>query len=204
MGTRGKKINIALEYMFKFRKFKRWFKEWYFIRHGIPRSILKNIQSVGFPILDIMGDFSCFGKLDMVNTAEGSVLGVARPCKFKVYPNASLTFKGRCGMSNTVIVATKSITIGNNVMIGGGCTIVDSDFHTMDYSKWFSPKDKELMERKEVQIGDNVFLGANCFILKGVHIGNGAVLAAGSVVTKNIPENQIWGGNPAKFIKNRE
>ena len=190
--------------MFEFRKIKRWYKEWYFTHHGISKSVQKSIQSIGTPILDIKGDFLCLGNLYIVNTVEDSVLGVARPCKFTVYPNASLTFKGRCGMSNTVIVATKSITIGDNVMIGGGCTIVDTDFHTMDYTKWFSPKDEELMERKEVVIGDNVFLGANCFILKGVHVGNGAVIAAGSVVTKDIPENQIWGGNPAKFIRNRE
>ncbi len=107
-------------------------------------------------------------------------------------------------MSNTVIVAAQSITIGDNVMIGGGCTIVDTDFHTMDYTKWFSPKDEEQMARNEVVIGDNVFLGANCFILKGVHIGDGAVLAAGAVVTKDVPAKQIWGGNPAKFIKNRD
>lgn len=190
--------------MFRFRKIKRWYKEWYFIRHGISWTIQKNIESVGLPILDIKGKFSCYGNLYIVNTVEDSVLGVARPCKFKVYPKASLTFKGRCGMSNTVIVAAQSITIGDNVMIGGGCTIVDTDFHTMDYTKWFSPKDEEQMARNEVVIGDNVFLGANCFILKGVHIGDGAVLAAGSVVTKDVPANQIWGGNPAKFIKNRD
>lgn len=44
-------------------------------------------------------------------------------------------------------------------------------------------------------------MGAHTIILKGVHIGKGAVIGAGSVVTKNIPENEIWAGNPAKFIK---
>lgn len=189
--------------MFKFRKIKRWYKRWYFYRHGISYGIFKNINSIGLPILDIRGSLLCNGKIDMINTVEDSTLCVSRPCKISVYPNAQLSFMGRCGMSNTVIIATKSITIGDNVMIGGGCTIFDTDFHSLDYRNWFTPMDEKLMERKEVVIGDNVFLGAYSLILKGVHIGNGAVIAAGSVITKDIPENQVWGGNPAHFIKNR-
>ena len=52
-----------------------------------------------------------------------------------------------------------------------------------------------------VVIGDDVFVGAKCIILKGVTIGKGAIIGAGSVVTKNIPARQIWAGNPAKFIR---
>lgn len=50
-------------------------------------------------------------------------------------------------------------------------------------------------------INDNVFIGARCIILKGVTIGSKSIIGAGSVVTKNIPEGEIWAGNPAKFIK---
>lgn len=50
-------------------------------------------------------------------------------------------------------------------------------------------------------IGDNVLIGAHSIILKGVTIGNNAVVAAGSVVSRSIPANELWGGNPAKFIK---
>jgi acetyltransferase-like isoleucine patch superfamily enzyme len=49
-----------------------------------------------------------------------------------------------------------------------------------------------------------VFIGARCIILKGVTIGEKSIVAAGSVVTKNIPEGEVWGGNPAKFIKKIE
>ena len=52
----------------------------------------------------------------------------------------------------------------------------------------------------DITIGDNVFIGMNCLIIKPVTIGNGAVIGAGSVVTKDIPEKAIVGGNPAKII----
>jgi acetyltransferase-like isoleucine patch superfamily enzyme len=54
-----------------------------------------------------------------------------------------------------------------------------------------------------VRIGDNVWIGANALILPGVSIGHNAVIAAGSVVTKEIGEGEVFGGNPARFIKRR-
>jgi len=56
----------------------------------------------------------------------------------------------------------------------------------------------------KVEIGSSVFIGMNTVIVKPVKIGDGAIIGANSVVTKDIPAYTIWGGNPAKFIKNRE
>lgn len=53
----------------------------------------------------------------------------------------------------------------------------------------------------KVHIGEHVFIGAGCTILKGVSLGNYCVIAAGSIVTHDVPGNEIWGGNPATFIK---
>jgi acetyltransferase-like isoleucine patch superfamily enzyme len=108
------------------------------------------------------------------------------------------------GMSNTTIVATKSITIGNNIMIGGGVTIVDSDFHSLNSLHWHTNADEKNMISLPVVIKDNVFIGMDSIILKGVTIGNNVIIAAGSVVSKDLPNNQIWGGNPARFIRNNE
>ena len=55
--------------------------------------------------------------------------------------------------------------------------------------------------RKEVFIGDNVFIGAHSTILKGVKIGKNSIIGACSVVTKSVPDNEIWAGNPAKFVR---
>lgn len=171
--------------------------------HHIP----KHVNSVGgVPIFRIKGKFQMDqqSKVTFVNNASWSTLGVSRRCKLTVYEKAELVLKGRLGISNTVIVATKRIEIGDNVMIGGGVTIIDSDFHSMDYHDWFTDNDAREMHSSPVIIGDNVFIGMNTIILKGVHIGDGAIIGAGSVVSKNIPSNEIWCGNPAKFVKRRK
>ena len=92
----------------------------------------------------------------------------------------------------TEIHAGKSVKIGNNCDISWDCCIMDRDYH-----KFCS--DTEVY--KETVIEDNVWLGCNVIVLKGVRIGEGSVIAAGSVVTKNVPPHSLAGGNPAKIIK---
>jgi acetyltransferase-like isoleucine patch superfamily enzyme len=96
-----------------------------------------------------------------------------------------------------------SIKIGDNVKIGGGARIYDTDFHSIDPELRINPKTDFINKQKlEVVIEDNVFIGAHATILKGVCIGKNSIIGASSVVTKNIPANEIWAGNPAKFIRN--
>jgi acetyltransferase-like isoleucine patch superfamily enzyme len=157
----------------------------------------------GMPIIEIKenGHFTFGDGLTMVNNQKFSTLGRITKCKLLVYSDANLTLGNNVAMSNTTIVATKEISIGNRVMIGGGVTIVDSDFHSMNADNWFTLKDETEMISLPVKIGNNVFIGMDSIILKGVSIGNNVRIAAASVVTQSIPDNQIWGGNPAKFIK---
>jgi len=164
----------------------------------------KNIVSFGLPYLDISKTARCtLGEgIVLVNSAKYSTLGKPNKCKFAIGQNAVLIIGNKVGMSNVTIIATKSIFIGNNVLLGGGVTIVDTDFHSLNPLHWFTPNDELHMKNASVAIGDNVFIGMDSIILKGVKIGNNVVVAAGSVVTKSIPDNQIWGGNPAVFIKN--
>lgn len=85
----------------------------------------------------------------------------------------------------------KNIQIGNDVVISAGVTIRDSDNHSINGKKFTKP----------VIIGDHVWIGINATILKGVKIGNGSVVAAGAVVNKDVAENTLVGGIPAKEIK---
>ena len=112
---------------------------------------------------------------------------------------AELVVGNNTGMSNCAIVAKQSVTIGNNVKIGGSVKIYDNDFHALDATERNFGSDKP--KCAPVVIKDGAFIGAFSIILKGVTIGENSIVGAGSVVTKNIPDNEIWAGNPAKFIK---
>lgn len=118
-----------------------------------------------------------------------------------VGPKGVLTIGDNVGMSNATIVADESVTIGNNVMIGGGVQIFDTNFHSTDPAIRTSGHETRAdVKTAPVVIGDNVFIGTNSIICKGVTIGDNAIIAAGSVIVKPIPSNETWGGNPAVRI----
>lgn len=95
--------------------------------------------------------------------------------------------------SNIKIRCTKKIEIGNNVAISHDVTIMDSDAHKMHMEGYESTQ--------PIIIGDHVWIGTRATILKGVNIGDGAIVAAGAVVTKNVPPNCLVAGVPARVIK---
>lgn len=86
-----------------------------------------------------------------------------------------------------------SISIGNNVAISENVTIWDSDVHEVLRDNY--------IRTSPVVIGNHVWIGTNVTILKGVQIGDNAIIAAGSVVTRSIPQNCMAAGNPAKVIR---
>lgn len=114
-----------------------------------------------------------------------------------------ITIGARSGISNCTIVSRESVTIGEDVRIGGSCRIYDTDFHSISFEDRIVNKDCNV-KSKPIEIKDGAFIGAFSIILKGVTIGRHSVVGAGSVVTKDIPDGEIWGGNPAKFIKRVE
>lgn len=124
--------------------------------------------------------------------------GIIQPNYFFLGPDAKLIIGNNVGISGSTLSVSNSIEIGNNVLIGSGCVISDSDSHPIlpsergDHSKTLS---------NPVIIEDDVFIGARSIVLKGVSIGKGAVIGAGSVVTKSIPAYSIAAGNPARVIK---
>jgi len=99
----------------------------------------------------------------------------------------------------TMLDAHQKIWIGERVMIGPGCYITDSD-HGMKAGQ--SVKEQP-MTLGEVVIEDEAWIGAHVTILKNVRIGRGAIVAAGSVVTKNVGPNEKVAGTPARFLGHR-
>lgn len=174
-----------------------------FILNGID--FKSGLSSSGMPSIHISMRGICkVGKnLTLGNWYVINASGIYAKSKIEVRNNAELTIGDNVGMTSTTIMCHDKITIGNNVMIGVGTHIYDTNFHNIDPTLRIGKNDpRESVKTRPITINDNVFIGAFSIILKGVNIGKNSVVAAGSVVTKSIPDNQIWGGNPAQFIKN--
>lgn len=161
-------------------------------------------SSNGIPYIMVArgGKFVIGNNFTMNNGIKGNPIGSYRRCTFFVDKNAELIIGNNVGISQTALICHKLIRIGNNVKIGGGVSIYDTDFHSLNPEIRKSKEDIKNRIEKAVIIKDNAFIGAHSIILKGVTIGENSIIGAGSVVTKSVPDNQIWAGNPAKFIRN--
>lgn len=132
-----------------------------------------------------------------------NVIGRNQTLTFQVW--GKLTIGNHVRMSGTSIICKKAVTIGDDVMIGGNVVIYDTDFHSMDHRKRNSdPEDRTDAVAKPVVIHKGAFIGAHATILKGVVVGENAIIGAGAVVTGHVPANEIWAGNPARFIRKTE
>ena len=101
------------------------------------------------------------------------------------------------------LMAEGGITIQDNVAISLACTIITSN-HVYNGDRWDALPWSEANDLGEVRICDNVWIGINVTILPGVTIDEGAVVAAGSVVTRDVPKCAVVAGNPARIIKYRD
>ena len=146
------------------------------------------------------GDFVIGDNVQINSNISSNPVGGPYKSVFVIFENAELKIGNNVGLSGTTFVAQKSVIIEDNVMIGSGVCIYDTDFHSVDFNKRVSDND-DTVKKSPVKICEGAFIGARSIILKGVTIGSKSVIGAGSVVTKDIPKNQIWAGNPARFIK---
>lgn len=159
----------------------------------------KNITFYGKPIVRRYPNSTIrLGDDCKFNSARNSVsIGLLQPCAFvTLTENAKIIFGKNSGASGLRIQARSTITIGDNVLIGAGCTILDNDSHHADPHK----REQNVIPSRPIHIEDNVFIGLQCLILKGVTIGKNSVIGANSVVFNDIPENSIALGNPCKVI----
>lgn len=128
-----------------------------------------------------------------------NVIGRQQRCMLWV--EGRLIIGDNVGMSNSALICNHAITIGNHVTIGGNTVIYDTDFHSLDPALRSDPgQDREGAKWAPVLIEDHAFIGAHSTILKGVTIGEGAVIGACSLVSRNIPAGEIWAGNPARKV----
>lgn len=162
----------------------------------------KNIIFNGNPVIHRYPNSTIrFGNNCKFNSSKNSIfIGLQQPCAFvTTEENAEIVFGNNSGATGLKIQASCKIVIGNNVLIGSSCMILDNDSHHSDPTK----REKGNIPSRPINIEDNVFIGFQCVILKGVTIGKNSVIAANSVVFNSIPENSIAAGNPCKVIMKR-
>lgn len=123
----------------------------------------------------------------------------------------------RCFIGGGMFISVEEINIGNDVMFSWGCTVADNNSHSLNWEDRINDvrdwkkgielgrvgqfKDWSSVKTARVVVKDKAWIGFNVIILKGVTIGEGAIIGAGSVVTKDVPDFAIAAGNPARIIK---
>lgn len=147
------------------------------------------------------GVLFCNKQKSLLNVGHNATLDiknfrVGNGCRISVGPNAILKVGKNVFINeNTRIMASKKIEIGDNTTISWNVNIIDSDRHNIYYN------DVQQETTKEIIIKNNVWIGFNSSILKGVTLGEGAIIASNSVVTKDVPPYTLVAGVPAKVIK---
>jgi len=139
----------------------------------------------------IRGNNISFGK-DMYHSIELRVGGGGI-----YHPNANLTIGDRCTIHNNFINICEEVVIGNDVGLSGEVQIITHGY-------WLSVLEGYPARFAGVTIHDGVIVGVRSIILMGATIGKNAVIGANSVVTKDVEENCIYGGNPARLIRRVE
>ncbi len=165
-----------------------------YLRHGLLFNLYGPVKYVPSPIGDVLRRLilSFFMKsMGKVRVYEGVTIWY--PDRIQVGDDTTLN-------EFVYVSGYGGVKIGSGVRIGHRTSIISSDHDISDPS--VRVKDSGLTSAP-VDIGDDVFIGCNVTILMGVRIGKGAVIAAGSVVTRDVPEFTIAGGVPAKVLKDR-
>lgn len=177
-----------------YRTYTTFFQSFFFKLYGIKYG--KGLSCRGFMIVSRYPK-SCItigNNCSFNSNSRFNYRGINHPCILQTgKSNAQIIIGDNCGFSGVSIVSDNKVIIGNNVLVGANSLIGDRDDHSNIYPSL----------PQSVIIGDNTWIGMNVIILKGVKIGRNCIVGAGSIVTKDIPDNTIAAGNPCKVIKNR-
>lgn len=145
-------------------------------------------------------NFDKRGGIVINSNPVSNLVGISQRSIISCRGGGVINIGANVGISGSTLYALESITIGDNVLIGANCKIIDNDFHPLDFQKRVNQIDSDI-NRTPVIIEKNSFIGMNSIILKGTHLGENCIVGAGSVVHGIFPNNVIIAGNPAKIVK---
>lgn len=195
-------------YRFFFKNLPSW---WYCLLSGVPYQkgwqicgrirIIKKSWLLEKMLHSSNGQLKIGAGFKCNNKVTSNSVGLIQPTVINISSEGScLKIGDNVGISGSTICCSCQVTIGNDVLIGSGCLITDTDAHPLD---WIDRKEcrGDKTQCAPIHIGNNVFIGARSIILKGVTIGERSVIGAGSVVTQDVPQDVIVAGNPAKVVK---
>jgi len=169
--------------------------------HGVE--IGHGARFMGTPIVArVRGSRLIIGeRVVLCSWSRWTALGVAHPVVLRTLTETAFLRIGRdTGISGGSFCAAVSLDIGERCLIGADVLITDTDFHALDPQARSAATDWSNVRSAAVRIGNDVFIGARAVILKGVEIGDGAVIGAGSVVTRSVPARGVAAGNPARCL----
>ena len=177
------------------RKVQNYLNLWYLKYHNI--SVGDNVEVWGRPIINNRGEIVVKDNVRLFSDPNIYESTMSSPVKLSCRRGAKLEIGEGTTIYGASILAGKKVTIGMKCLIAANVNILDDDTHSTD------PSRTNALETFEAPIilHDNVWLALNVTVLKGVTIGNNSVVGAGAVVTKDIPDNCIAAGNPARIIK---
>lgn len=177
------------------------YKIWISSRHNIE--IKERLTIKGLPLIDIRkGSRLYIGAGVTLNSKNRDYhINLHSPVKlFAEGEGAEIIIGDKTRIHGTCIHAFKSVIIGKGCLIAGNCQIIDGNGHDLSFSNVENRINTKGISRP-VLIEDYVWIGANSIVLPGVTIGRGSVIAANSVVVRDIPPMVVAGGNPAVIIK---
>ena len=152
----------------------------------------KDAYIIGGEYIEIGDDFSAFSNLRI--EAINKYLNYSYKPLIKIGNNVS------CG-NDCHIGCINEVTISDGVLIGSHILINDHSHGQTDYVSNQKPVDRELVSKGPIHIGKNVWICDGVCVLPGVTIGENSIIGANAVVTKDIPENCVAAGNPAKVVR---
>lgn len=164
----------------------------------------KGLVVYGSPIVSVVDGSSLElgDRVVLCSWSAYTALGVPHAVILRtLQPGARIVIGNDVGVSGASICAATSVEVGHRTLLGANVIITDTDFHPVHPTGRRYAAASEASSSKVV-IEEDVFIGANAIVLKGVRVGRGSVIGAGSVVVNNIPAGVIAAGNPCRVIRN--